>query len=246
MSLNIAVKPSPTTHENTLIWAVICSIALHALLLVAIPKFEIDPVKLPEVLTVALMSAPESPPIVAAEPKPPTPEPIKPTIKPTPKPIIKPSIIPKVISKASPPDQPPPSTQTEVIALTPKPETAPSAMPPAPPPPPEPVKPAAPSQADMTSALNSYNSMLWGRIAKYKQYPKIAQMRGWQGEVIVELLVDASGKLKSKKIISGSGYDVLDKQALNMIEKAAPFPAPPEVLRGSSFSITVPIPFKLE
>jgi protein TonB len=88
--------------------------------------------------------------------------------------------------------------------------------------------------------------MLWGRIAKYKQYPKIAQMRGWQGEVIVELLVDASGKLKSKKIISGSGYDVLDKQALNMIEKAAPFPAPPEVLRGSSFSITVPIPFKLE
>jgi periplasmic protein TonB len=31
-----------------------------------------------------------------------------------------------------------------------------------------------------------------------------------------------------------------------MVEKAAPFPAPPEALRGSNFSIKVPIPFKLE
>jgi protein TonB len=242
-SLNIAVKPSSSRHENTLIWAVICSLALHALLL-AIPKPEVDPVKLPEVLTVELMAAPEPPTIAPAEPTPPTPEPVKP--KPTPKPVVKPLITPKAISNAPPPDQPPPSTPTEVIALAPKAETAPAPLPILAITPPEPVKPAAPSQTDMTAALNSYNSMLWGRIAKYKLYPKIAQMRGWQGEVIVELLLDGNGKLKSKKIISSSGYDVLDKQALEMIEKAAPFPAPPEALRSSSFSITVPIPFKLE
>lgn len=241
--MNIAVKPSSSWHESTLIWAVICSLALHALLL-AIPKPEVDPVKLPEVLTVALMAAPEPPAIAPAEPTPPPPEPVKP--KPTPKPIIKPVDTPKASSNAPPPELPPPSTQTEVIALSPKPEAAALPLPMPAITPPEPVKPAAPSPADMTAALNSYNSLLWGRIAKYKLYPKIAQMRGWQGEVIIELLLDGNGKLKSKKIISGSGYDVLDKQALDMIEKAAPFPAPPEALRSSSFSITVPIPFKLE
>jgi protein TonB len=39
---------------------------------------------------------------------------------------------------------------------------------------------------------------------------------------------------------------VLDKQALEMVEKALPFPAPPDVLRGNNFTITVPVPFKLE
>lgn len=239
--MNLAVNPTSSMRESKLIWAVICSITLHALLMVAIPKLELDPVKLPEVLTVALMRAPEPPAIVPAEPAPPTPEPVKP--KPTPKPMVKPSMTPQAISNAPPPAQPP-STQTEVIALTPKPEAPPTPAPVISPP--EPVRPAAPSQTDMTAALNSYNSTLWGRIAKYKLYPKIAQMRGWQGEVIVELLLDGNGKLKSKKIISGSGYEVLDKQALEMIEKAAPFPPPPEALRSSSFSITVPIPFKLE
>ena len=70
-------------------------------------------------------------------------------------------------------------------------------------------------------------------------------MRNWQGEAIVELELDGSGKLKSKKISQSSGYEVLDKQALEMVEKALPFPAPPEALRGTSFTITVPVPFNI-
>ena len=139
---------------------------------------------------------------------------------------------------------PPPSVQTEVLAVAPKVDVSPS--PPVPVMVPEPPKLIVPSQAEINAALNGYNNALWGKIGKYKQYPKIAQMRGWQGEVIVELLLDGNGKLKSKKILSSSGYEVLDKQALEMIDKAAPFPSPPEALRASSFSITVPIPFKLE
>ena len=100
----------------------------------------------------------------------------------------------------------------------------------------------APSQAD----LDGYSNSLWGAISKHKKYPKIAQMRGWQGEVIVELQLDGNGKIKSKKIAQSSGYEVLDKQALEMVEKALPFPIPPETLRSNNFTITVPVPFKLE
>ena len=71
-------------------------------------------------------------------------------------------------------------------------------------------------------------------------------MRGWQGEAVVELELDGNGKLQAKKITQSSGHEVLDKQALEMVEKALPLPMPPEALRGTNFTITVPVPFKLE
>lgn len=245
--MNIAVKHS-TSNENTLIWAIICSMLLHVLLAVVIPNVKFDKVKTPEVLTVELVNIP-APPVSQPEPIQPQPEQPKPEqIKPKtePKPIIKPLPTPKVVKADPLPHQSPPTTQTEVISVAPRPEAPPSPVPPVPVVIPEPPKPVAPSQVDMTAARNSYNSTLWGAIGKYKQYPKIAQMRGWQGEALVELLLDGNGKLISKKILKSSGYDILDKQALAMIEKAAPFPAPPEALRASSFTITVPIPFTLE
>jgi protein TonB len=238
MHFNMGAK---NTSEHTLIWAIICSMLLHSILAFVIPNFKLDAVKHPDSLVVELVKQPEPPPVVLPEPIKKPAEPIKPKIEPKPesKPIIKPLSIPTEIK--SEPAPPPP---TEVIAVTPKPDAAPSPMPPVAITPPEPPKPVIP--VDTSAARDGYGNTLWGEIGKHKQYPKIALMRGWQGEAIVELLLDGNGKLKSKKIIQSSGYDVLDKQALEMVEKAAPFPAPPEVLRGSSFSIKVPIPFKLE
>jgi len=205
--LNIALKQAPT-NESIIIWAIICSILLHALLVLVIPNLNLNQVKLSQTLVIELV---------------------------------------KTLTKPSRSlEAPPPPVQTEVLAVAPKLEAPPSPVPPVPVVIPEAQKPVVVSPADMSAALNGYNSALWGKIGRYKQYPKIAQMRGWQGEVIVELILDGNGKLKSKKILTSSGYDVLDKQALEMIEKAAPFPSPPEVLRASTFSITVPIPFKLE
>lgn len=230
--------------------AVICSILIHILLALIIPNIKFDTNKKPELLVVELSKKPEPPPIVIPEPVKVEPEPIKPKIEPKPelKAINKPLPAPTLVKNEPVPYMSPPTVvthQTEVIAVTPKEDAAPS-----PPPPatiaPEPPKPAAVSQEDMDDARGKYGNTLWGAIGKHKQYPRIAQMRGWQGEAIVELLLDGSGKLKSKKIIQSSGFETLDKQALEMVDKAAPFPAPPEVLRGSNFSIKVPIPFKLE
>ena len=229
------------TSENTLIWAVICSMLLHGLLAFVIPNLKLEAVKQTDALVVELVKQPEPPPVVLPEPIKAQPEPIKPKIepKPEPKPISKPLLVPTEIK-----NDPAPPPPTEVIAVTPKQDATPSPMPPVAITPPEPPKPAIP--VDTSAARDSYGNTLWGEIGKHKQYPRIAQMRGWQGEAIVELLLDGNGKLKSKKIIQSSGYDALDKQALDMVEKAAPFPAPPEILRGGSFSIKVPIPFKLE
>ncbi|MDI1309834.1 MAG: energy transducer TonB [Methylotenera sp.] len=239
-------------NSNTLIWAIFSSILLHVLLAFIIPNIEFDAVKKPVVLTVELTKKSEPAPVAIPEPAKAEPEPIKPKIepKPEPKPITKPLPTPSVVkNEPSPITPPPPSTappQTEIIAATPKVDSAPSPMPPVPVVIPEPPKTPAPSQDEVNDANARYGSTLWGAISKYKQYPRIAQIRGWEGEAIVELLLDGNGKLKSKKIIQSSGFESLDKQALEMVEKAAPFPAPPEALRGSNFSIKVPIPFKLQ
>jgi protein TonB len=241
VSLNIAAKYS--SNEHTLIWAIVCSMLLHGLLAMVIPNLKFDESKTPDALQIELVKKPEPPPVV--EPPPPPPEPVKPKVESKPQPIAKPLPMPTVV-KNEPVLQPPPPPPTEVIAVAPKVDAPPSPVPPAPVVVPEPPRPPAPSQADMDEARGKYGNTLWAAISKEKKYPKIAQMRGWQGEAVVELLLDGSGKLKSKKIIQSSGHDVLDKQALEMVEKAAPYPTPPEVLRGNSFTITGPIPFKLE
>ncbi len=104
----------------------------------------------------------------------------------------------------------------------------------------------APSPEKITAATNDYSSLLAAAIAKYKQYPKIAQMRGWQGLVIIELQLNPQGGVIYSQIKKSSGYDVLDQEALEMIKRASPFPQPPEALRTKNFTVLVPISFKLE
>lgn len=247
--MTIAAKHS-AIQENTLIVAIICSVLLHGLLVVFIPNLKFDAVKRPDVLEIALVKKTEPTPIALPEQIQPKPEVVKPKTEPksAPKPFIKPLPIANVVKNDPVPTRPPPvsTPQTPIIAVAPKSEVAPALAPTVPivaAPPPQPM---GPSQSEIDDARNLYGNALWGAIGKHKQYPKIAQMRGWQGETMVELQLDGSGKLKSKKIVQSSGYDALDKQALDMVEKAAPFPMPPDVLRGNSFSIRVPIPFKLE
>lgn len=244
--MNIAVKKIDKNagfSESTLLWAIICSILLHILIVTIIPNIKFDTPKKPEVLEIQLVK-PAPPPVAIPEPEPPKPEPVKPEpIKPKiePKPIVKPA---PIVRKEEPapalPSPPPPQPSPPEVIATPKAEVPAQVI--APPPPPKPTV----SPAEINQAHEGYGTTLWNAISKFKKYPRIAQSRGWQGEVVVELSLDGNGKLKSKKIIQNSGYEVLDQQALEMVDKALPFPEPPEALRGSGFTIRVPIPFKLE
>lgn len=245
-SLNsAAIQPSP--KEYTIVWAIICSILLHGLLALIIPNMKLDDIKEPVVLEISLAKKAEAQPPAEPEPVQPPPEVIQPQVqpklKPEPKPVIKEKPSP-IVQQIQPVVETPTITApTEVIAVKPAPErTVPTQTVSAP----EPKEPPPPSQAEIDNATGRYGNSLWNAISKHKKYPKIAQMRGWQGETIVELELDGTGRLKSKKIIQSSGYEVLDKQALDMVDKAVPFPTPPEVLRNSNFTITVPVPFKLE
>jgi protein TonB len=219
---------------------------LHVLLAVAIPNLKFDEKSKPDVLKVEIMQLPEPTP-PSPEPIEPQPEVVKPNIepkiKPLPKPIIKPLPTP-IVENSEPISEPPPAPPTEIIAVAPKADAPAPAVTVNVPVKVEPVLTV--SQTDIDDARSRYGNALWGAISKHKKYPKVAAMRGWQGEAVVELELDGNGKLKAKKISQSSGHEILDKQALEMVEKALPLPVPPEALRGTNFTITIPIPFKLE
>lgn len=242
--MDISINNS-SINESTLIWAVIASILLHILLAVVLPSFKFDAIKkIPDILSVELQKP--TPPAPVAVIEPPKAEPAKNIVEP--KPVTKP--ITKKVDALSPVKQevtPPPAvveSPPKVIAAEPKAGVTPHEI--APEPPIEKPKLPEPSPADVDNALGEYGSQLGRAIAKHKSYPKIAQMRGWEGEVILDLKIDGSGNVLFAKVRESSGHDALDNQALEMVKKASPFPAPPEALRSRSFNISVPVSFKLE
>jgi protein TonB len=245
-------------RDHTFVWALLLSIALHVFAMTKLPGIHLKDVPKPKIIEVQL--APQvQPKAIESEPAPPAPapEPEPPKPKPIPKPQPKPKPLPA--PKPEPVQEPEPAPIVEAPAPTeaPEPQPAPPVMttapsetePPTfttPPPPPAPPEPRGPSQQDLDAARDRYGSLLAREIAKHKRYPRIAQMRGWEGEAAIELQLDGSGKILASKIKKSSGYEVLDKQALEMVERATPFPPPPAVLSGQSFTLLVPISFRLE
>ncbi len=49
-------------------------------------------------------------------------------------------------------------------------------------------------------------------------YPSLARRRGYQGEVVIRVIVSPAGKCRSASIVSSSGYSILDEAALEAVQ----------------------------
>ena len=49
------------------------------------------------------------------------------------------------------------------------------------------------------------------------RYPKRARRRGYEGTVVLEVLVDGSGRVKDLRVLTSSGHQILDKAALKSV-----------------------------
>ncbi len=92
--------------------------------------------------------------------------------------------------------------------------------------------PAAPSageanaQAAQVAAIQAVLSSLDARIAKKMRYPPLARAKGWQGKVLLTLILDGEGRLQSLAVRRSSGYAVLDHSAEALLREATPVPNP--------------------
>lgn len=131
-------------------------------------------------------------------------------------------------------------------------DLAPAALPVPAPSPTAAVQPVAiaPAQAPAISApdpqaLAGYGASVAGAVAGHQRYPRVAQLRQWQGTTILQLEFAADGRLVESRVLSSSGHDVLDRQALDMLRAAQPLPPLPAVLAGRPLVVRIPVVFRL-
>lgn len=256
--------PSDSNSNRRLLLALMLSLAAHALTIYLVPAPSPAPPKPVEVLEVQLVSvapvqveeAPPPPPRPPAAEKP-KPDPVpqaRPVErrKPTPrkpvaqaKPASPPAEEPVQAPSVEPPD-PPAEPPGPVAALAP---AAPAAEPAAPAPV---LSPAPPPPGESHAALlrdretlQGYERSLSAAAAEHRQYPRIARVRGWQGTAQILVRIGPNGQVQEVKVAESSGYEVLDRQALDMVRKALSRQPPPSSLRRW-YEVTVPIHFRLE
>lgn len=78
-------------------------------------------------------------------------------------------------------------------------------------------------------------------INKNIVYPPMAKKLGWQGRVVVCFVVRENGKVEELRIEKSSGYEVLDRNVIETIQRVQPFPRPPV-----SAEITIPLSYALK
>ena len=94
--------------------------------------------------------------------------------------------------------------------------------------------------ASVSAALRaSWRGTLLAHLNRYKRFPGGAN----PGTVQVAFSIDRSGRVVSARLVGGSGDAILDEEAVAMIRRASPVPAPPEGLGGGSIALSVPVKF---
>jgi len=182
-------------------------------------------------------------PVIKEPPPPPPPKPVikepppppKPVIKepppPPPKPVVREVIAPPlpVIEPVEFLDELPPLSEEDVVPIE------------------KPVQKAVEPQIDPVQEakiIKDYGQLLAAHISQFKRYPRIAQRRGWEGELTLEVRLDKLANILNISIYNKSNYEVLDQEAIKMIERSKPLPMPTN-LTSETFTVFIPIKFGL-
>lgn len=225
---------------------------LHAGVVLIVPNFNVEsPKETPQPLKIELVQPkqPEPEPEVIPEPPPPEePTPVKPEPiqKPKPEPIKKlPEPVQEVVPTQISPEPTPPAPPPDVIKVAPSAEVKPVETAPPPPQPVEVKKPTGPSDADIDAARNAYRNQVSKELRRNQRYPKIAETRGIEGDVKLEISIDMDGNVTDVQVAESSGNESLDRAAIDAVKRSNIKQYMLDILRGRVDKITVTVGFKL-
>lgn len=219
-------------------YALAASLALHAALLLAFPDLVNTARRAASIppRIIARLMEPEPPPPPAApveKPRPATP-------KKTPEPRVEREVaVEKPAPRIEAPAPPAPSVPVELPAPV-------AAIEPQPAPPTVPAPRAStPQPAPEALSRDQYRVQLIDEASRYKRYPPLARENNWQGDVRVAVAIGTDGR-PTVTLRASSGYEVLDRQALEMFTQAARAVPVPPALRGREFALEVRAVYGLE
>lgn len=90
-----------------------------------------------------------------------------------------------------------------------------------------------------------YRLNLSREARKFKRYPLAAREQGWEGVVVVAVSIPLVSSPPVVSLERSSGYDELDRQALEMMQTAARQAVLPLAMQGRRFGISLPIEYRL-
>ncbi|MDH3979398.1 MAG: TonB family protein [Gammaproteobacteria bacterium] len=104
---------------------------------------------------------------------------------------------------------------------------------------------AAPQTSTSTAANTAISNSVKKQISARFNYPLLARKRGWEGDVVLELRLEADGRMSNVRIAESSGYTLLDRAALKSARAVGATPGITQWLAGRHMDILIPVYYRL-
>jgi len=110
----------------------------------------------------------------------------------------------------------------------------------------QPTEPAETSPAPLDAVATArYEQLLVAWLEQHKKYPHRAKRLRIEGEAVLRIVIDRSGQTQQVSLAQRTGNRLLDKAALEMAQRANPFPPMPENDLRTQLEFVVPVAFLL-
>jgi protein TonB len=90
----------------------------------------------------------------------------------------------------------------------------------------------------------SYFSSIKKQIESVWSYPEQAVTRGLQGQLLLQFILDRSGKLVDISLVNSSEHEILDNAALDAVKTASPYNPFPEKIQKNKLKIIASFKYK--
>lgn len=89
-------------------------------------------------------------------------------------------------------------------------------------------------------------NLLWQRMEGLKRYPGLARRNGWEGTVLIKVVLDGAGRLVKADIQQSSGYATLDEDAMRVLRAATPLKNEMIFTGQQQAAFMLPVPYRLQ
>lgn len=97
-----------------------------------------------------------------------------------------------------------------------------------------------------SEAVVTWRTQVLALVEKNKRYPEAARSRREQGTAQVSFTLDRKGMVVNARVTQTSGSNALDAEAIALLKRAKPFPAPPATFPGEFVVVRQPIRFTVK
>ena len=102
-----------------------------------------------------------------------------------------------------------------------------------------------PKDAGMVPWGSDYWQRLMAWVKDHGRYPPQAVPKRLEGKVLIEFVIDRSGKVLTYRLLQSSGHTILDFEAKRMIQWSDPVPPLPPELKGEYRDVIIEVTFEL-